>query len=107
MMIEENELDYLKRSEVGLISSEEEDNNSVDLSREGSVKVNTHVLDFGNHSPEDTREKLISREEEEEDNKDENYATDSDIDDPKYKPYNRQNKKKTNINNNFTNFKNI
>ena len=27
--------------------------------------------------------------------------TDSDIDDPKYKPYNRQNKKKTNINNNL------
>ena len=29
--------------------------------------------------------------------------TDSDIDDPKYKPYNRQNKKKTNINNNLLN----
>ena len=29
--------------------------------------------------------------------------TDSDIDDPKYKPYNRQNKKKTNIDNNLLN----
>ena len=28
MMIEENELDYLKKSEVGIISSEEEDNNT-------------------------------------------------------------------------------
>ena len=28
MMVEENELDYLKKSEVGLISSEEEDNNN-------------------------------------------------------------------------------
>ena len=28
MMIEENELDYLKKSEVGIISSEEEDNNN-------------------------------------------------------------------------------
>ena len=28
MMVEENELDYLKRSEVGLISTDEEDNNN-------------------------------------------------------------------------------
>ena len=57
----------VNEDEIQMISDSkrnEEDNNSVDLSREGSVKVNTHVLDFGNHSPEDTREKLISREEE-------------------------------------------
>jgi hypothetical protein len=28
MVVEENELDYLKKSEVGLESSEEEDNNN-------------------------------------------------------------------------------
>ena len=43
MMIEENELDYLKRSEVGLISSEEEDNNSVDNSNSIEENFNNEI----------------------------------------------------------------
>ena len=39
MMVEENELDYLKRSEVGLISSEEEDNNN-SLDNSNSIEEN-------------------------------------------------------------------
>ena len=36
MMVEENELDYLKRSEVGLVSTDEEDNNN---SMENSISI--------------------------------------------------------------------
>jgi hypothetical protein len=43
MKIEENELDYLKRSEVGLISSEEEDNNSVDNSNSIEENFNNEI----------------------------------------------------------------
>ena len=44
MMVEENELDYLKRSEVGLISSEEEDNNnSVDNSNSIEENFNNEI----------------------------------------------------------------
>ena len=39
MMVEENELDYLKRSEVGLISSEEEENNN-SLDNSNSIEEN-------------------------------------------------------------------
>ena len=39
MMIEENELDYLKRSEVGLISTDEEDNNN-SMENSNSIEEN-------------------------------------------------------------------
>ena len=39
MMVEENELDYLKRSEVGLISTDEEDNNN-SMENSNSIEEN-------------------------------------------------------------------
>ena len=44
MMVEENELDYLKKSEVGIISSEEEDNNnSLDISNSIEENFNNEI----------------------------------------------------------------
>ena len=44
MMVEENELDYLKKSQVGIISSEEEDNNnSLDISNSLEENFNNEI----------------------------------------------------------------
>ena len=44
MMVEENELDYLKKSEVGLVSSEEEDNNnSIDNNNSMEENFNNEI----------------------------------------------------------------
>ena len=44
MLVEENELDYLKKSEVGLVSSEEEDNNnSVDYNNSMEENFNNEI----------------------------------------------------------------
>ena len=44
MMVEENELDYLKKSEVGLVSSEEEDNNnSMDYNNSMEENFNNEI----------------------------------------------------------------
>ena len=45
MMVEENELDYLKKSEVGIISSEEEEdnNNSLDISNSIEENFNNEI----------------------------------------------------------------
>ena len=43
MMVEENELDYLKRSEVGLISTDEEDNNN-SMENSNSIEVNLKTM---------------------------------------------------------------
>ena len=43
MMVEENELDYLKRSEVGLISTDEEDNNN-SMENSNSIEENLALV---------------------------------------------------------------
>ena len=43
MLVEENELDYLKKSEVGLNSTEEEDNNSVDNNNSIEENFNNEI----------------------------------------------------------------
>ena len=54
MMVEENELDYLKRSEVGLVSTDEEDNNN---SMENSISIEEN---FNNEIEEISFEKALS-----------------------------------------------